>query len=209
MSYFIRELGQFEGIVRNMFINGITDRINITTSNENDVENYSCTNIFDAESPYYWLSIANESFGQWLMMEFKDRWISLDAFSYAIQKKGRPSKILFEAYDESKSSWIDLYTNKDDILKKGFALIPITTNKTYRKFRFTNMGEALDTDNIYQFRIRALDFFGVITKCDGECGLQAPSFQYLPKICSVYSCQKSLATKISLKALAAFLFMSK
>ena len=188
MSYFTSKYGIFEGIVKNMFINNQTDKINITTSKNYDYPAFPKNSILDSSSDGYWLSYSDENHNQWLMMEFKDRWISLEKITFATVYALRPTKFIIEAYDENEKGWMMLYNYSDietnDILVTGHILITIPEKIVMRKIRFLNKGPSFG--NLHDFRIKAVDIFGAMTKCEDDCSNPIP-FRTIPKICH-FSC---------------------
>ena len=189
MSFFSSKFGKYEGVIRNMFLNDQTDKIIISKSREIDNEIYNSSNILNSDTEEYYLSESNVNSGQWLTIEFSDRWISLSQFTFASNPKGYPSKIELEAYNDKNYKWISLYTNTDeDLFKNGDSLITVSPNFASRKFKFINKGRSLNTNDegAYSMRIRAIDLFGVMTKCNDNC-LSPNNYQKLPNI--IQTCQ--------------------
>ena len=196
MSFFTSKFGLFEGIIKNMFINNQTTQISTTTSNPSDYENYSYQVIFDSNTNDYWLSYPDEDSNQWLMMEFNDRWISLKQITFDSGYYGRPSKFIIEVYDESHMKWTNIFNYSDsepnDQTRNWPFLISINQEIVTRKIKITNKGPSRDNGNVYNFRIRAIDIFGVMTKCIGNC-TNPINYQTIPKLCdySYHNCYKN------------------
>ena len=190
MSYFTSKYGIFEGIVKNMFINSQTDKISITTSNNPEYNDYPKDSILDSSSDAYWLSQRNENYNQWLMMEFKDRWISLEKITFASLYSSRPSKFIIQAYDENAKRWVIVYNysyiETNDLLIHGPILITIPEKIVIRKIKITNKGPSFGNENNECFRIRSIDIFGAMTKCGGSCS-NPIAFRTIPKLC-YHSC---------------------
>ena len=195
MSYFYKENGLFQGVIKDIDNNNKEDIVKLTVSKSAYPTVYPKENAIDFSNwETYWLSIDNEEFGQWLQIELTDRWVSLTHFAFKSEIGGYPLSFSFNVSTDG-STWETLYSQNNIHLMKTPQIISVP-KRVARFFRWENHGRSAHEQegHINVFRIALVDLYGTVTKCDGDCS-SPPSFVKLPKL--VKSCRSSHFTQFA------------
>ena len=193
MTYFPSSLGLFQGVLRNIVSNGLTDHIKLSSYPvKSDVKRILD---FDNITLKPWISIDVDGNGQYVLIELTDRFVALTGFALRSQSYSHPRTWDFDVSADG-NNWTNAHSavNNDALLTK-YGKIFRTKPVVGRFFRFTNKGPSANSIYPNRLRISAIDLYGTIIPCNDNCST-TPSFIKIPEFHR--TCRRSIYNKINL-----------
>ena len=189
MSYFPVRFGLFEGVIKDIVNNKKEGTVVFHSSKKQlgiPEDSNPPSSILYPDSSQYWVSEDAISSGQWFTIQLTDRWISITHFAF--YGTGQ-YPLSFDIEGRVGNEWVLLYSQiNSHILQKGPQIFNSLKKVVTNQFRFVNRGPSIGSSQQYRFRISAVDFYGSVTMCNGQCS-SPPPYKYIPNL--VQTCTKN------------------